>query len=133
MKKTLIFGVKGASATESVKYMEYVAPTGRNIKSTEEFGERNALFAAREILIEETNARTDIHFKISHNQFSDMLPSEKEMMMGKARPGKSSSVKPSKTPPLTDLLGKSTHEIHIPFSVDWRNDGSVNRVSPVQS
>jgi hypothetical protein len=62
MMKVFLFATIAAS--NEVNYMQFVAKTGRNIKSREEMSARLAVFDENESFISLTNKRKDISFQV---------------------------------------------------------------------
>ena len=116
------------AASNEVNYMQFVAKTGRNIKSREEMSARLAVFDENESFISLTNKRKDISFQVGQNLFSDMFESEITSMQGHFQEQKTPRpVRSSNMAPNGGEIAKG--EIKLPPLVDWRLS---NNVSPVK-
>ena len=85
-----------------------------------ELEERRALFLAEQARVRAHNARTDVSFKMSLNQFSAATPKEKRALLGK----RTDMERAHKPKHLIEQHGFTMSPVgELPESVDWRTKG----------
>jgi len=97
--------------------MEWISEHGRSYGTMEEFTFRNAIFAAKDVLIEAHNAEGH-SYTLGHNSRSDWTELEHKKLLGY----KADSSLETKTFVQTANVGTN------PVSVNWITAGAVNPV-----